>query len=130
MNDWEIPLQAAKQAVIASSVCGLLLSALIWHMGMPEVALGLAIGFFSSFGYIGLLWIQLIRARNKPKPEDAVASIQKGWLARVCYIFSVCAFAGLFPAVNLGAVFVGLLGVHAVAVLWGLLMFARHAKQK
>jgi hypothetical protein len=130
MTGWEIPLQAAKQAVLVSSACGLTIAALIWSMGLPEVALGLAIGFFASFGYIGLLWVQWIRARNKPKPAEAVASIQKGWISRACYIFSVSAFAGLFPAVNLGAVLVGLLGVHAVVVIWGVLMFARQAKQK
>ena len=122
-------VRSAKQAGMFCGVTGLVVSASFYMLGYSSFALGLFIGIMGGIGFFFLMWRQL-KQNWEDDPKEAVAELQSGWVERALYVGGICAVAWFIPGVHFGGVLIGLLSLHIVVFVWGLIAAAKQGGKK
>jgi ATP synthase I chain len=122
--------RSAKQAAMLSGVIGALLAGIIYTLGYPEFSRGLLIGNFAGIGFFYIMWRQLTQTLAMADEKEAVAELQSGWVERTLYTAVVCVVSYFLPGVHFAGVLIGLLALHGVVVIWGVVALAKGAAEK
>ena len=122
--------RSAKQAAMISAVAGALVSGIVYLLGYPEFSRGLLIGIFAGIGFFYLMWRQLKQNLDRADHNEAVAELQSGWVERSLYIGVICLAAYFIPGVHFAGVLIGLLSLHGVVVLWGMIALSKILREK
>jgi hypothetical protein len=117
--------RSAKQAAMLSGVIGTLVSGIFYLLGYPDFARGLLIGILSGIGYFYLMWQQLRQTLDLEDQKEAVAELRSGWVERSLYTAGVCIVAYFLPGVHFAGVLIGLLALHGVVFIWGVVALAK-----
>ena len=122
--------RSAKQAAMLSSVIGALVAGIVYIVGYAEFSRGLLIGFFGGIGFFYIMWRQLKQTMTLVDEKEAVAELQSGWVERTLYTAVVCVVAYFLPGVHFAGVLIGLLALHGVVVLWGMIALSKLVAKK
>ena len=122
--------RSAKQAAMLSAVIGALVSGIVYILGYPEFSRGLLIGIFAGIGFFYIMWRQLKQTLSLPGEKEAVAELQSGWVERTLYTAVVCLATYFVPGVHFAGVLIGLLALHGVVVIWGVVALSKGGAEK
>ena len=125
-----ILMRSAKQAAMLSAIIGALVVGIVYLLGYPEFSRGLFIGSYAGIGFFYIMWRQLKQAMAATDAQEAVAELKSGWVERTLYTAAVCLAAYFAPGVHFAGVLIGLLALHGVVVLWGVITLAKISKGK
>ncbi len=124
-----ILMRSAKQAAMLSAVIGALIAGIVFLLGYPEFSRGLLIGIFAGIGFFYIMWRQLKQTMALTDVKEAVAELKSGWVERTLYTAVVCVGAYFVPGVHFAGVLIGLLALHGVVVIWGVMALAKGGKE-
>ena len=122
--------RSAKQAAMLSGVIGALVAGIVYILGYPEFSRGLLIGIFGGIGFFYIMWRQLKHTMDLPDEKEAVAELQSGWVERTLYTAVVCVVAYFLPGVHFAGVLIGLLALHGIVVIWGMIALSKLVAKK
>ncbi len=122
--------RSAKQAAMLSGVIGTLVAGIVYIVGYPEFSRGLLIGIFGGIGFFYIMWRQLKQNLNREDGKEAVAELQSGWVERTLYTALVCIVSYFLPGVHFAGVLIGLLALHGVVVIWGMIALSKLGSEK
>ena len=125
-----ILLRSAKQAAMIAAVISALIVGIVYLLGYLEFSRGLFVGSYAGIGFFYIMWRQLKNAMALVDVKEAVAELKSGWVERTLYTAVVCLGAFFAPGVHFAGVLIGLLALHGVVVIWGVIALSKGGSQK
>lgn len=122
--------RSAKQAAMLSAVLSALVAGIVYLLGYPEFSRGLLIGMLAGVGFFYIMWRQLKQTMALEDVKEAVAELKSGWVERTLYTAVVCLGAYFAPGVDFAGVLIGLLALHGVVVIWGVIALSKGGSRK
>lgn len=122
--------RSAKQAMMLSAVIGALIVGIVHTLGYPEFSRGLLVGIYAGIGFFYIMWRQLKTTMALADVKEAVAELKSGWVERTLYTAVVCLVAYFIPGIHFAGVLIGLLALHGVVVIWGVVALAKGGNGK
>ena len=122
--------RSAKQAAMLSAVLSALVAGIVYLLGYPEFSRGLLIGMLAGVGFFYIMWRQLKLNMALEDVKEAVAELKSGWVERTLYTAVVCLGAYFAPGVDFAGVLIGLLALHGVVVIWGVIALSKGGSKK
>ena len=125
-----ILLRSAKQAAMIAAVISALIVGIVYLLGYLEFSRGLFVGSYAGIGFFYIMWRQLKNAMALVDVKEAVAELKSGWVERTLYTAVVCLGAFFAPGVHFAGVLIGLLALHGVVVIWGVIALSKGGSRK
>ena len=107
-----------------------MVAGIVYLLGYPEFSRGLLIGMLAGVGFFYIMWRQLKQTMALEDVKEAVAELKSGWVERTLYTAVVCLGAYFAPGVDFAGVLIGLLALHGVVVIWGVIALSKGGSQK